>query len=581
MPPHDAAFDAIATLVQGLLCCGEQLRVAQALMAETALPEAAIHNAAVAALISGAQFVPGKRCGVDDVIRDDRSRLAESPSHIGASEASDDHSEGSDPILPFAVRHGPSDVARQLLASIKRSSFVPQLQRHSPPPEVPAANASCDLNSLLAACGCADASSVDLSALPPDMVLVTELLLRHPGANPAFVAARQIGSAGSAGSEPEASHSQSTTLARESCDEDGSRIINQYVLLSSIGHGAQGTVHLAQVAGAGDNEVAIKVLQRPRIRENANSNLQRNQHRQLKFMTQEIMAMHKCRHKNLVRVLEVIDDPQSHQVFLVMELVGRGCLAKAVGGNGLFDRRYTPRRVAFFGRRLCAALQYLHERGIFHRDIKPENILLRDDGEPCFCDFGVCDVVEYVAPAATASRRLTTRGSDAGGLLRFGSDVRPCSRSSEAGSLRALSPGNAMSFRGTEAFAPPECHGIVLPQSQAPSPDAADNRFAADVWSLGVALYALLYGCTPMRVDRNYLEYVRRLETMELAFPPTWAAELPGLALGEAAKDDVAVPPALVGLLRQMMHPDRELRIGIDEAHAAFKALDKELAATT
>lgn len=39
--------------------------------------------------------------------------------------------------------------------------------------------------------------------------------------------------------------------------------------------------------------------------------------------------------------------------------------------------------------RLCDAVQYAHEHGVFHRDIKPSNVIVRRDGEPVLLDFGV------------------------------------------------------------------------------------------------------------------------------------------------------------------------------------------------
>lgn len=45
------------------------------------------------------------------------------------------------------------------------------------------------------------------------------------------------------------------------------------------------------------------------------------------------------------------------------------------------------------GVKLCDAVQYAHERGVFHRDIKPSNVMIRSDGEPVLLDFGVAKIV--------------------------------------------------------------------------------------------------------------------------------------------------------------------------------------------
>lgn len=80
--------------------------------------------------------------------------------------------------------------------------------------------------------------------------------------------------------------------------------------------------------------------------------------------------------------------------------------------------------------RLCDAVQYAHERGVFHRDIKPSNIVLRSDGEPVLLDFGVAKLagksvkesftqtgqilgtIDYMAPEQEASSRTIDERAD-------------------------------------------------------------------------------------------------------------------------------------------------------------------------
>lgn len=94
------------------------------------------------------------------------------------------------------------------------------------------------------------------------------------------------------------------------------------------------------------------------------------------------------------------------------------------------------------------AIAHAHGRGLIHRDLKPENVLIRDDGQPVVCDFGL--VKDLAADSANTG---TGR------------------------------------FLGTIGYQAPE---------QREAGRSADER--ADVFALGVMLEELLTGRTP-KVD--------------------------------------------------------------------------------
>ncbi|MBD3240325.1 MAG: protein kinase, partial [Chitinivibrionales bacterium] len=77
--------------------------------------------------------------------------------------------------------------------------------------------------------------------------------------------------------------------------------------------------------------------------------------------------------------------------------------------------------------KLCDAVQYAHERGVFHRDIKPSNVIIRRDGEPVLLDFGVAKLadeadltmpgqlfgtMEYMAPEQAQSPKEVDERAD-------------------------------------------------------------------------------------------------------------------------------------------------------------------------
>ena len=398
-------------------------------------------------------------------------------------------------------------------------------------------------------------------------------------------------------------------------DGDQSVCINQYMVVCEIGRGQQAPV-IRAIDTDSNEDVAIKIIPRPRIRALANTSLQRNQLRQLKLMTQEIMAMKMCAHKNLVCLREVIDDPEAHSLFLVMEYVAGGVAARSKP-DGSFDRRYTPKSVIRIARQLSAALQYLHQRGVFHRDVKPENILLRTNGEPCFCDFGVCDVLDHVGPLPTVARKspqqrnnnqhgkghrsdsriraaeastesaaaATAAAAAATSTPKSGPTNAPSRENSSGGSSRPHSgtlPANGeqpMSFRGTVAFASPEAlahavPGAVMHHSFSGAP--SDNRFAADVYALGMSMYCLLYGMLPWTTHAP-ATFMQNVLDRPPPFPPVWV-QRPPLASGEDEADDGEPPAALVEVLSRMLLRDPAARIDIEAARAILKALSPRFA---
>ena len=130
------------------------------------------------------------------------------------------------------------------------------------------------------------------------------------------------------------------------------------------------------------------------------------------------------------------------------------------------DNQLTPRERLELFVPVCQAIQHAHQKGIIHRDIKPSNVLVTmydDKPVPKVIDFGVAKAIE---------QRLTEKTL----FTQFGALV---------GTFEYMSPEQAE----MNAF-------------------GVDTR--SDIYSLGVLLYELLTGTTPLEQERLREAALRR-----------------------------------------------------------------------
>ncbi|XP_021941699.1 serine/threonine-protein kinase STE20-like, partial [Zootermopsis nevadensis] len=251
---------------------------------------------------------------------------------------------------------------------------------------------------------------------------------------------------------------------RVSIDKSGEYIqLNQYRLMDSIGQGSYGIVKLAYNE-EDDTHYAMKILSKKKLLKKAGifgraaPNRNKSPVNPLDRVYREIAILKKLHHPNIVKLFEVLDDPVEDHLYLVFDLLERGEVLEVPTDTPLSEEQAWK-----YFRDVVMGIEYLHYQRIIHRDIKPSNLLLSEDGHVQIADFGVCN--EF-------------HGNDA-----------------------ALS-----STAGTPAFIAPE----ALTNSKY-------SGKASDIWSMGVTLYAFVYGQIPFH-DDNVLALYNKIQNDPVVF---------------------------------------------------------------
>ena len=99
----------------------------------------------------------------------------------------------------------------------------------------------------------------------------------------------------------------------------GHKLVNQYEIIGELGRGEHGKVKLGRHVET-KQTVAIKIVERHSKRRR----LGRGPANPESKVNKEVAILKKARHPNVVSLLEVIDDPNSQKVYIVLEYVENG-----------------------------------------------------------------------------------------------------------------------------------------------------------------------------------------------------------------------------------------------------------------
>jgi serine/threonine protein kinase/WD40 repeat protein len=276
--------------------------------------------------------------------------------------------------------------------------------------------------------------------------------------------------------DPEGSFLQSPAIAVTIDQAIGERVgsmIGPYKLREQIGEGGFGVVYVAEQERPVRRKVALKVIKPGMDTKDVIARFEA-----------ERQALALMDHPNVARVLDA-GATDSGRPYFVMELVHGVPITEFCDKNKLATRE----RLLLFAD-VCRAVQHAHQKGIIHRDLKPSNVMVTlHDGKPVakIIDFGVSKAI---------SQQLTERSI----YTAYGQMI---------GTPVYMSPEQA------------EMSGLGI-----------DTR--SDIYSLGVLLYELLTGKTPLDLNRlregGYGEMLRMIREDE---PPRPSMKIS--TLGEEA----------------------------------------------
>ncbi|KAH8094456.1 hypothetical protein BXZ70DRAFT_358337 [Cristinia sonorae] len=241
--------------------------------------------------------------------------------------------------------------------------------------------------------------------------------------------------------------------------------LEDFNIIKRLGSGGFGTV-FAAIHKATGGACAIKVTERP-------SDGEGNADRMNEFTAGEQTAM--LRMDGTPGVIELLGAwYDSKNVYNVMPLYA-GDLT-----SGLRYRKAFPEaRVRFYAAELVQALAALHEDKVVHRDIKPANLLTSEDGHVTVADLGLAR--SFLKGASDAEKMMCASYHEVD--------------ENDYGEMNEVTNSGC----GTSTHMAPEVLNGQL------------YDYKADIWSMGITVFELVFGHHPWPHVRTEPELVRAI----------------------------------------------------------------------
>ncbi|CAI2374789.1 unnamed protein product [Moneuplotes crassus] len=241
-------------------------------------------------------------------------------------------------------------------------------------------------------------------------------------------------------------------------DDDGYRHYNDYKAIRKYGEGSVGKVK--EIVNTKTSEhYAMKVVNKLLLK--MRKEYVRKGKGKMGIKTafdaveKEIEIIKILDHPNIVKLHEILIGEDEEKLYLILDNCEKGEIMKWDADTRLYtpcngEEYFSEKEIRAILVDTIEGLKYLHDIGVIHRDIKPHNLLMTKNDKIKICDFGV-------------AHKLDNREDD-----------------------------TLTNTEGTYHFMPPECWNYDIKEF---------SGVKADIWALGVTLFAMTYNKMPFWAD--------------------------------------------------------------------------------
>lgn len=267
--------------------------------------------------------------------------------------------------------------------------------------------------------------------------------------------------------------------------------IFEYKFERMIGRGSHGQVYMVNHVETNE-KFAAKIYTKPFLYKNS---IERE--RLWERIAREIEIMSRFKHRNIMKLTEVLDDEETNSIIFILPYASHGSLLPCNATSNPIPEE----RAKWIFAQLAVAVKELHDANVVHRDIKPENVMMCDNDLAMLADFSTSMEVP---------------------------------------------PGNDIleETDGTPVYySPEECMGCPF------------RAKPADVWSLGVSLYVMVFGRLPFFTFDDtgyYLTQLVKVSRMIQNDPVEFPAE-------------ISISSELRDLLEKVMDKNPDDRLTIEQ----------------